>query len=169
MSGLKVGIDFGTSNSGVAVYDGTRVNVLPVDRQNFVPEVVKTILYITKDHKVYIGQDAVEIYYRHNVDRQRRFEKKWAGEIEFRGAEMFYVRDVYVYVDVLKPGRLLQFIKSALRSNSYEGTVIFDKFYSLQRIIQLYLQNLKTRAEVILNEEISSVTLGRPVKVFRIA
>ena len=164
MSGLKVGIDFGTSNSGVAVYDGTRVNVLPVDRQNFVPEVVKTILYITKDHKVYIGQDAVEIYYRHNVDRQRRFEKKWAGEIEFRGAEMFYVRDVYVYVDVLKPGRLLQFIKSALRSNSYEGTVIFDKFYSLQRIIQLYLQNLKTRAEAILNEEISSVTLGRPVK-----
>lgn len=164
MSGLKVGIDFGTSNSGVAVYDGSKVSILPIDQQNVVPEVVKTILYVTKDHKYYIGQDAVELYYRHNVDRQRRFEKKWAGEIEFHGAEMFYVRDVYVYVDVLKPGRLLQFIKSALRSNNYQGTVIFDEFYSLQRIIKVYLQALKTRAESILKEEISAVTLGRPVK-----
>jgi len=164
MSRLKVGIDFGTSNSGVAVYDGRRVNILPIDQQNVVPEVIKTILYVTKDHKYYIGQDAVELYYRHNVDRQRRFEKKWAGEIEFHGAEMFYVRDVYVYVDVLKPGRLLQFIKSALRSNNYQGTVIFEEFYSLQRIIKVYLQALKTRAETILNEEISEVTLGRPVK-----
>jgi hypothetical chaperone protein len=164
MSRLKVGIDFGTSNSGVAVYDGSRVSILPIDQQNVVPEVVKTILYVTKDHKYYIGQDAVELYYRHNVDRQRRFEKKWAGEIEFHGAEMFYVRDVYVYVDVLKPGRLLQFIKSALRSNNYQGTVIFDEFYSLQHIIRIYLQALKTRTETILNEEISAVTLGRPVK-----
>lgn len=164
MSRLKVGIDFGTSNSGVAVYDGRKVDILPIDQQNVVPEVVKTILYVTKDHNYYIGQDAVELYYRHNVDRQRRFEKKWAGEIEFHGAEMFYVRDVYIYVDVLKPGRLLQFIKSALRSNNYQGTVIFDEFYSLQRIIKVYLQALKTRAETILNEEISAVTLGRPVK-----
>ena len=161
---LKVGIDFGTSNSGVAIYDGRKVTILPIDQQNVVPEVVKTILYVTKDHKYYIGQDAVELYYRHNVDRQRRFEKKWAGEIEFHGAELFYVRDVYVYVDVLKPGRLLQFIKSALRSNNYNGTLIFDEFYSLQRIIQIYLQELKMRAESLLNDEVSVVTLGRPVK-----
>ncbi len=164
MSRLKVGIDFGTSNSGVAVYDGSKVSILPIDQQNVVPEVVKTILYVTKDHKYYIGQDAVELYYRHNVDRQRRFEKKLAGEIEFHGAEMFYVRDVYVYVDVLKPGRLLQFIKSALRSNNYQGTVIFDEYYSLQHIIKIYLEALKTRTETILNEKISAVTLGRPVK-----
>jgi molecular chaperone DnaK (HSP70) len=44
---LKAGIDFGTSNSGVAVYDGQRVNLLPIDRQNVLPEVVKSVLYVT--------------------------------------------------------------------------------------------------------------------------
>ena len=101
--GLKVGIDFGTSNSGVAVYDGRQVHLLPIDQKNVTPQVVKTILYITKDFKHTIGQEAVELYYRHNVNRRRHFVRKWAGEIEYRGSDMYYVRDVYVYVDELKP------------------------------------------------------------------
>jgi hypothetical chaperone protein len=107
---LKVGIDFGTSNSGVAVYDGQHVRLLPVDPKNVLPEVIKTVLYITKDYRASIGQEAVETYYRDNVNRQRRYVKQWAGEIDVRGADMFYVRDIYVYVDELKPGRLLQYL-----------------------------------------------------------
>ena len=45
---LKVGIDFGTSNSGVAVYNGQRVKLLPVDPKNVLPEVIKSVLYITE-------------------------------------------------------------------------------------------------------------------------
>jgi len=59
--GVKVGLDFGTSNSGVAVYDGKQVRLLPIDRQNILPEVVKTILYLTRDGQAYIGQEAVEL------------------------------------------------------------------------------------------------------------
>ena len=69
MSKLKVGVDFGTSNSGVAIYDGQRVNMLPIDQSNIVPEVVKTILYITKNQKCYIGQEAIDLYYQHNINR----------------------------------------------------------------------------------------------------
>ena len=47
----KVGLDFGTSNSGVAVYDGQRVKLLPVDPQNVLPEVIKTVMYITRDYR----------------------------------------------------------------------------------------------------------------------
>jgi len=162
--GLKAGIDFGTSNSGVAIFDGHEVHLLPVDRQNTMPEVVKSILYITRDYKHYIGQEAVELYYRHNVGRLRRFEKQWVGELEFRGADMYYVRDVYTYVDVLKPGRLLQLIKSALRAGNYPGTQIFERYYTLTDLISVYLRALKERAEVILREPIQGVTLGRPVK-----
>jgi hypothetical chaperone protein len=161
---LKVGIDFGTSNSGVAVYDGTRVHLLPIDQQNVMPEVVKTILYITKDYKHYIGQDAVELYYKHNVNRLRRFVKKWSGELEIYGADMFYIDDVYVYVDELKPGRLLQFLKTALRSKGYRGTQVFERYYSLADIIAAYLSELKLRAEALVHEKIDAVTLGRPVK-----
>lgn len=161
--GLKVGIDFGTSNSGVAVYDGRQVHLLPIDQKNVTPQVVKSILYITKDFKHTIGQEAVELYYRHNVNRRRHFVRKWAGEIEYRGSDMYYVRDVYVYVDELKPGRLLQFIKTALRSEGYQGTQIFDRYYTTADLITAYLRELKKRAEGLLHEPIQAVTLGRPV------
>ena len=160
---LKVGIDFGTSNSGVAIYRGDQVHVLPIDSKNLVPEVVKTILYITQDYRHFIGQEAVELYYKQNINRQRRFVKKWAGEIDYRGSDMHYVRDIYVYMDELQPGRLLQFIKTALRSEKYQGTQVFERYYSLSDIISAYLSALKQRAETLLGDEISGATLGRPV------
>ncbi len=161
---VKVGIDFGTSNSGVALYDGSRVHLLPVDPKNVIPEVIKTVLYITKDYRAMIGQEAVEAYYRDNVNRQRRFVKQWAGEIDVFGADMHYVRDIFVYVDELKPGRLLQYLKTALRKDGYSGTQIFERYYTVGDLAKTYLGLLKQRAEDVLGEKIEAVTLGRPVK-----
>ncbi len=161
---LKVGIDFGTSNSGVAVYDGQYVRLLPVDPKNVLPEVIKTVLYITKDYQCYLGQEAVENYYRDNVNRQRRYVKQWAGEIDVYGADMHYVRDIFVYVDELKPGRLLQYLKTALRKEEYKGTQIFERYYTVGDLAKTYLSLLKRRAEDVLGERIEAATLGRPVK-----
>jgi hypothetical chaperone protein len=161
---LKVGIDFGTSNSGVAVYDGQHVRLLPVDPKNVLPEVIKTVLYITRDYRTSIGQEAVENYYRDNVNRHRHYVKQWAGEIDVYGADMHYVRDIYVYVDELKPGRLLQYLKTALRKEGYAGTQIFERYFTVGDLAKTYLGLLKQRAEDVLGEPIHSVTLGRPVK-----
>jgi hypothetical chaperone protein len=161
---IKVGIDFGTSNSGVAVYDGRQVHLLPVDPKNVIPEVIKTVLYITREYRPSIGQEAVEHYYRDNVNRQRRFVKQWAGEIDVFGADMHYVRDIFVYVDELQPGRLLQYLKTALRKEGYEGTQIFERYYTVGDLARTYLSLLKQRAEDVLGEPIHAVTLGRPVK-----
>jgi hypothetical chaperone protein len=161
---VKVGLDFGTSNSGVAVYDGHRVHLLPVDPQNILPEVIRTVLYVTREYRCMIGQEAVEAYYRDNVNRQRRFVKQWAGEIDVYNADMHYVRDIYVYVDELQPGRLLQYLKTALRRDGYEGTRIFERFYTVGDLAETYLGLLKQRAEDVLGEQIEAVTLGRPVK-----
>jgi hypothetical chaperone protein len=164
---LKVGLDFGTSNSGVAVYDGHQVKLLPLDRQNNLPEVVKTVLYITRDYQCSIGQEAIRQYYLHNVNRQRRYVRQWAGEIDVVGADMHFIRDVYVYVDELKPGRLMQYLKTALRKSAtggYAGTQVFERWYTIGDLMQIYLGQLKQRAEEVLGETIQGVTLGRPVK-----
>ncbi|HET8564766.1 MAG TPA: Hsp70 family protein [Candidatus Binatia bacterium] len=161
---MRVGLDFGTSNSGVAVYDGQRVHLLAVDPKNVLPEVIKTVLYITRDYRASIGQDAVENYYRDNVNRQRRFVKKWTGEIDVYGADMHYVRDIYVYVDELQPGRLLQYLKTILRIEKYTGTQVFERFYTVGDLAKTYLSLLKQRAEDVLHASIDQVTLGRPVK-----
>ena len=161
---IKVGLDFGTSNSGVALYDGQRVRLLPVDSKNVLPEVIKTVLYVTRDYRASIGQEAVENYYRDNVNRQRRFVKQWTGEIDVFGADMHYVQDVFVYVDELQPGRLLQYLKTALRKEKYEGTQIFERYYTVGDLAKTYLSLLKQRAEDVLGEQIEAATLGRPVK-----
>jgi hypothetical chaperone protein len=166
--GVNIGLDFGTSNSGIAVSDGHNVRLLPIDPQNVLPEVIKTILYVTREYQHYIGQEAIELYYKHNINRIRRYEKQWAGEIEVVGGDMYFVRDVFVEVDVLKPGRLLQYLKTALRkgaaSGGIEGTQMFERYYRTSDLIQAYLSELKTRAETVLETEIDNVTLGRPVK-----
>lgn len=167
--GIKVGLDFGTSNSGVAFSDGERVRLLPIERGSLLPEVVKTILYVTRDERHFIGQEAIELYYLENINRQRRFVQKWAGEIDYHGSDgMYYVRDVFVQVDELQPGRLMQYLKTALRMSSgpggYAGTQVFERYYRAVDLVQVYLAELKRRAEAILGEPIFGVTLGRPVK-----
>jgi len=166
--GVKIGLDFGTSNSGVAVSDGQNVRLLPIDPENVLPEVIKTILYVTREYQHYIGQEAIELYYKHNINRIRRYEMQWAGAIRVVASEVDYMHDVFVEVDVLKPGRLLQYLKTALRkgtaSGGIDGTLMFERYYHTGDLVKAYLSVLKARAEDVLDAEISSVTLGRPVK-----
>ena len=67
---VKVGIDFGTSNSGVAVYDGQRVRLLPVDQKNVLPEVIKTRLLALPDRR--ISEDGVLILKAQRFRTQER-------------------------------------------------------------------------------------------------
>lgn len=161
---MIVGMDFGTTNSGMAVYNGRSVNILPLDPANSNPRVARTALYITNEQQIYIGRDALNRYFEQNVGRPVKTKKVWIGEIEIRGADMHYVTDVYVYVDVYSPGRLLLSIKTSLRDSDYPGTVIGQHYYSLENLIALYLNITKTRAEQHLGQPLRQVVLGRPVR-----
>jgi len=78
------------------------------------------------------------------------------------------MHDIFVDVDVLKPGRLLQYLQTALRKGAgaadIAGTQMFERYYSVTELVQAYLSALKTRAEEVLGKEITGATLGRPVK-----
>lgn len=161
---MIVGMDFGTTNSGMAVYDGRSVNIIPLDPANNNPRVARTALYITNEQQITIGRDALNRYFAQNVGRPVKTKKVWIGEIEIRGADMHYVTDVYVYVDVYSPGRLLLSIKTSLRDSDYPGTVIGQHYYSLENLIALYLNITKTRAEQHLGRPLRQVVLGRPVR-----
>jgi hypothetical chaperone protein len=160
-----IGMDFGTTNSGIAVpmADGT-LKLLPIDPAASNDKVARTAIYITNDQKIHIGRDAVKAYTAQNTGRSVRMEKVWVGEIEVRAEDMYYVQDVYVFIDVLSPGRLFLSIKSGLRDESFLGTIVGQFYYPLEDIISLYLTVTKTRAEQQLGREIKQVVLGRPVR-----
>lgn len=161
---MIVGMDFGTTNSGMAVYDGRRVELLPLDPSNANPRVIRTALYVTNDQTVTIGREAVNRYFEQNSGRPVKMQRVWVGEIEVRGADMYYVTDVYVWVDALSPGRLFLSIKSGLRDSDYLGTVIGLFFYPLEDLIALYLTATRLRAERLLQRPLREVVLGRPVR-----
>ena len=158
---MRIGLDFGTTNSGAAAFDGQRVHLFPVDRPSHDPTVIRSTLYITRDHQVFIGQEAIDTYYRQNTGRPSKMVRQYVGEIEMTFAEIgTFVKDVYILVDELTPGRLLHSLKSELTS-SYEGTTIFGRYYELEDLIAIYLREVRQRVEAETGEPVDSVVLGR--------
>jgi len=164
---MIAGMDFGTTNSGMAVYDGQAVRVLPLDENSPNPRVLPTALYVTNEQRVLIGRTAVDTYYAQNINRPVKLRRVWIGELEVYAEDMYYVTDAYVWVDVLSPGRLFLSVKSSLRDADYPGTVVGQFYYPLEDLIALYLHTAKVRAEQMLGYELRQVVLGRPVHFAR--
>jgi len=160
---MHIGIDFGTTNSGAAVFDGRKVRVLPLDPASQDPAVILSTLYVTRDHQVVIGKEAIDSYYSQNISRPSRMVRKYIGEIEMTFAELpTFVRDVYVLVDELTPGRILRSLKSGL-ATSYEGTTVLGRYYELEELIAIYLREIRHRVEEEMGQNVDGVVLGRPV------
>jgi len=162
---MHIGLDFGTTNSGAAVFDGGRVHVFSLDPSSHDPTVIRTTIYITRDHEIFVGREAMDAYYRQNVGRPSKMVRQYVGEIEVTAADMTFVRDVYVLVDELTPGRLLRSLKSGL-ATGYEGTTIFGRYYALDELIALYLREIRERVETETGQTVEGVVLGRPVNFF---
>jgi hypothetical chaperone protein len=160
---MRIGIDFGTTNSGAAVFDGEQVQLFPIDPAGHPPTIARSTLYITRDHEVLIGRHAIESYYEQNSGRARKLVREYAGllsQVYSDGMEV--VERVYAQVDELSPGRLLRSLKSEL-AGSYEATRIFGQLYSLEELIGLFLGEIRRRVESQTTEPVEGVVLGRPV------
>ncbi len=160
---MRIGIDFGTTNSGAAFFDGRQVHLFPIDPAGRDPAVMRSLIYITRDQQVLVGQQAIDTYYEQNVGRPSKLVRQYVGEIEMTFAELpTFVRDVYIMVDELMPGRLLHSLKSELAAG-YAGTAIFGRTYDLEELIAIYLRQVRERIETLAGEPVDGVVLGRPV------
>ena len=161
---MRLGIDFGTTNSSISCYDGQQLTVIPADPDNENPYILPSLLYIDREHKSVEGIKAAQEYLRRETGRLVQWEKRIVGTVEMEFSDTDYRQDTYAWTDVAANGRLLQSIKTALRLPAYDGTRIFDKFYTADRLILRLLRNLKQRAETTFDQECDSIILGRPVK-----
>jgi len=160
---MRIGLDFGTTNSGAAVFDGRRVHLFPIDPAGSPSTVIRSILYITRDHEMIIGREALDTYYRQNSGRARKMVKEYTGTLKQLYTDGLEVIDhVYADVDELNPGRLLRSLKSEL-SGAYPGTKIFGKLYSLEELIAIFMREIRQRVEAESGETVTGVVLGRPV------
>lgn len=171
---MKIGIDFGTTHTSAALYREGALHFIPLDPYNDDPALLRSLIYITREHAIYFGMKAAQNFLEHDTGRPSIFEEKVVGTIENTVARIgrgplepdgpiTIIYDVVIDEDVGMRGRLLQSIKTGLRSASYTGTQVFDRYYAVEQLVGLILQYVRKKAEEALQTEVREAVLGRPV------
>jgi hypothetical chaperone protein len=133
-----VGIDFGTTNSSMALATGTgRVQLASFPTSGESTFSFRSVLYMEQ-----VKEDS-------GVRRTHSFTGPAAIEH---------------YLDAEKKGRLIQSLKSYLPSRTLTGTSIFGRHYSLERLLSQMLSHLREHAERQFAKPIRHALLGRPVR-----
>ena len=166
---MRIGIDFGTTNSSVAYYDGKTLHPVRLDPPNENPYVLPSLIWIDREYQTRLGTPAATEYLARETGRRIMWAKRDIGAIEMivagaGSSPIHYWHDVNVVTDVAANGRLLQSVKTALRDPRYKGTDIFERYYSIDELIALILSEMKHRAELQLGASCDSVVMGRPVR-----
>ena len=161
---MQIGLDFGTTNSSAAVYDGQHVRLLPLDPVNASPTVMRSTLFMTREGVPFIGREAINRFTEANVGREISYEWRYLGEAEVTLADVGTVmQSLYAVVDANAPGRLFQSLKSHLRDASFIGTDVFGTRYTLEALIAVVLRLMIEQAERVTGEKVTSLVVGRPV------
>jgi hypothetical chaperone protein len=132
------GIDFGTTNSAVAMLEPGKA--LQLVRFAFRGEEIpacRSVLYF-EQAKTATGQRRVHGY-------------SGPGAIER-------------YLDAEEKGRLIQSLKSHLSSRTLTGTEIFGRRHRLEELITRIVSDLRKRAEEQFLQPVRKATVGRPVR-----
>ena len=185
MSKLFCGLDFGTTNSSVAVSDGNRTWVLELDPSNDVPASLPSLLYITRDGDNIVGRAAAKAFIERNVDREVILQQVDLGiAIEgyvgsepdksesYRppnGATPMVAEGVRATatIEVNSPGRLFQSLKSQLRHKSFRGTEVFGHRFQIEALAAMILRRIKEAVDAVAGNPVNTVVLGRPVRFSR--
>ena len=161
---MRYGLDFGTSNSAVALWREGKVELAPVDEAAPNAGTVRTLLWIPRSGEKAIGEGAVSAFVSSNAGRQISKSRVWSNDLiltEFGDEYIQFDADTGI------PGRFFQALKSALADATYAGTDVFGTPYTLEELIAAILREMKTRADRYYGQEVDRVTLGRPVHFSR--
>jgi hypothetical chaperone protein len=164
---LSIGIDFGTSNSSVAVFDpsnGGAARLLPLDAHARDPRVMRSLLYITRAGEIIAGQRALDLYTEQNTGREVKLERRYIGEVKMTFSDMTVVKDAFALVDVNEPGRLFQSLKRFLPVTSFKKTNVFGTEYRLEELVATLARELVRAAEAALGQPVRELVVGRPVR-----
>jgi hypothetical chaperone protein len=171
---LSVGIDFGTSNSSVAAFDpatslragGANARLLSLDAHARDPQVMRSLLYITRDGEIVAGQRALDLYTEQNTGREVKLERVRLGKIKMVFGEDVgeVIKDAYALVDANEPGRLFQSLKRFLAVTSFKKTDVFGRTYSLEELVATLAGEMVHAAERALGADIDELVVGRPVR-----
>jgi hypothetical chaperone protein len=160
---VRFGLDFGTSNTSLAVWDGERSTVLPIDP--LAGAAMPTVLYVRRDGSSIVGRPAIEAYLADNRGRGpiTREYRPLGVRLESSNPRQKTV-EAQIYTDTSSPGRLFQSLKTFLGETLDVRTNVFGEARGLEELIAVVLSHVRQRAHDLVGEMPEEITIGRPVE-----
>jgi hypothetical chaperone protein len=130
----SIGIDFGTTNSALAVKDGSAMTLARFHLDVAPTDTFRSVLYFPAERQpVACGPRAIDLYLQEHADGQ-------------------------------SAGRLIQSVKSLLASRLFTATQISGRRYNAEDLVTLIVRALRTEAERQFGDLGTRVVVGRPVQ-----
>jgi hypothetical chaperone protein len=134
---MKVGFDFGTTNSSIArIAHNGEVELARFSLAGALTESFRSLLYLERLRTA--GRTTI---------------KSWAGP---EGIER--------YLEAEDKGRLVQSLKSFLSSRSLQSTEIFGRRFQLEELVANVIRDIRLAAEKQFGAHIRRAVVGRPVR-----
>ncbi len=132
-----IGIDFGTTNSSIAVAAPSgEIRLAEFPYIGGITDAYRSLLYLEQQK-----------------EQGRRTVHSWTGP-----------EAIERYLAAETKGRLIQSLKSFLSSRSLTGTDVFGRRRTLEELIAIILRDLRHKAESQFGVSISAAVVGRPVE-----
>ena len=168
---IGVGLDFGTSNSAAAWFDGTTLRHVALEGPN---PVMPTAIHLDRNFSSLTGTAAIDQYVEENRGRLVELVAEVIGEMSTSvgggelgdgNAQLDGERNL-VYgplVDRTLPGRLFHGLKRLLGDPSIERLSVFSKPFRLVALITPILLRIREAIEQQTTRRVDSIHAGRPV------
>lgn len=173
---VGIGIDYGTSNSVAAIFDGQRVHLVQLEKHSVI---MPSATYIDKEFQISTGQSAINHYIESNTGRTVELSAEILGEGRTTTGQIGdhglpgegNTQTMYgqSFVDGSQQGRLFRGIKRLLGSSNSPRLMVFDRAFRLVALITPLFLRIKKSIDVLVSRELSSpastnhANIGRPV------
>ena len=157
---IAYGIDFGTTNSSIAIAYPDRTEVVSVDPQSSTPECLRSIVYVHRDGDMKAGQAAVEQYF---VTGAHRTSCSKCSLVEHVNGTHYTDCKQHRLRGGCHDARLISGIKSELSHPHIGSTHSWARDMSMSVLVSVILRHLKQAADNQCGRSIDRVVLGHPV------
>lgn len=172
MKTIGVGVDFGTSNSAVAAYDGDRVQLVELEEES---AIMPTATHLDRELNTKTGESAVSQYIEENRDRIVQLTPEIIAKSMLLVSEVD-VEDPHsvaetsmqnVYGEPVNdrgmPGRLFRGVKRLLGNSDIKRLLVFEQPFRLVALITPVLLRMRETLEAHVGD-FGDVHVGHPVK-----
>ena len=163
-----VGVDFGTSNSVAATFDGREITLVQLGHSDVV---MPSANYIDRDFSITTGQDAIDEYVAGNRGRKVELSAELLGEArtstgtadgpsaESETTKIFG----HAIHDASLPGRLFRGTKRLLGNRKGDRIPVLGRQFRLVALITPIIVEIKRAVSTVI-KDVKRVCIGHPVR-----